>query len=45
MMFQKYKLREKLSKFDENLTEEQNMRNNGFWKIHDCGMGKWGVVL
>jgi len=45
MMFQKHKLSNKLSKFDEALTEEQNMRNNGFWKIHDCGMGKWGVTL
>lgn len=45
VMFQKHKLSGKLSRFDESLTEDQNMRNNGFWKIYDCGMGKWGVTL
>ncbi|MDR2457448.1 MAG: hypothetical protein LBD41_03100 [Clostridiales Family XIII bacterium] len=34
--FQKHKLN-KLKTFDKNLTEEQNMENNGFYRIYDCG--------
>lgn len=39
--FQKHKLKDKLKVFDPMKTEEQNMVDNGFWKIWDCGMGKW----
>ena len=39
--FQKHKLMGKLKVFDESMTEEQNMQANGFWKVWDCGMGKW----
>lgn len=35
---QKHKLKNLLKdKFDENLTEEENMLNAGFFKIYDCG--------
>lgn len=39
--FQKHKLKELLQKFDETLTEEQNMYANGYWKIWDCGQDRW----
>ena len=39
--FQKHKLANKLESFNSGFTEEKNMINNGFWKIWDCGMGKW----
>ena len=35
--FQKHKLKSKLKIFDENLTETQNMYNNDYRKIYDCG--------
>ena len=35
--YQKYKLKSKLSNFDSNLSESQNMFNNGFDRIFDCG--------
>jgi len=35
--FQKHKLSNKLEIFDEKLTESQNMFNNGFRRIWDCG--------
>lgn len=34
---QKHKLKDKLEIFDENLTETENMYNNGYRKIFDCG--------
>ena len=37
ILFQKHKLKSKLKIFDENLTETQNMYNNGYRKIYDCG--------
>lgn len=43
--FQKHKLAEKLTKFDETMTEEENMTNNGYWKIWDCGMSKWVLTV
>ena len=39
--FQKHKLKELLQKFDETLTEEENMYANGYWKIWDCGQDRW----
>ena len=36
-LFQKHKLKDKLSIFDENLSEVENMKNNGFYQIWDCG--------
>lgn len=35
--FQKHKLKNVLENYDENLSESQNMKNNGFQKIYDCG--------
>ena len=35
--FQKYKLKNKLENFDFNLSETENMYNNGYRKIFDCG--------
>ena len=35
--FQKHKLENLLEDFDENLTEKENMENNGFRWIYDCG--------
>lgn len=35
--FQKHKLNEELKIFDKNLTEYQNMLNNGYQRIWDCG--------
>jgi hypothetical protein len=40
-MFQKKKLSKKLEKFDQNLSEWENMKNNGFDRIWDCGHTKW----
>jgi len=30
-------LKDKLEKFDENSTEVENMQNNGYTRIWDCG--------
>lgn len=35
--YQKHKLKNLLPKFDGNKTEVQNMEDNGFWQIYDCG--------
>lgn len=35
--FQKHKLKDKLEHFDPELTEVQNMFNNGYRRIFDCG--------
>jgi hypothetical protein len=40
-MFQKNKLSERLEKFDIALSEWENMKNNGFDRIWDCGHSKW----
>ena len=36
-MFQKSKLKKKLQKFDEALSEWENMKANGFDRSWDCG--------
>lgn len=41
MMFQKHKQKNKLPIFDSSLSEWENMKNNGFDRIWDCGHGKW----
>jgi len=38
MKYQKHKLKDLLENFDGNLTEKENMINNGFNRIYDCGM-------
>ena len=35
--FQKKLLKKKLQKFDQTLSEVENMRNNGYTRIFDCG--------
>ena len=35
--FQKHKLKDLLETFDERLTEEENMFENDYRKIFDCG--------
>ena len=37
----KSKLKNKLQKFDESLSEWENMKANGFDRIWDCGHTKW----
>lgn len=39
--FQKHKLESLLDKFDQSLTEEQNMTINGYLKVFDAGQTKW----
>lgn len=41
VVFQKHKLKNALEKFDENLTEYQNMLINGWDRIWDCGNAKY----
>lgn len=41
MQFQKHKLNTRLPIFDPNLSEWENMKNNGFDRIWDCGHSKW----
>jgi len=41
MSFQKHLLHKKLSIFDPSLSEWDNMKNNGYDRIWDCGNGKW----
>lgn len=35
--YQKHKLKDILETYDENLSEAENMRNNGYHRIYDCG--------
>ena len=35
--FQKHKLKDKLENFNPNLTEFENMSNNGYWRIYNYG--------
>jgi hypothetical protein len=39
--FQKHKLKNILPFFDPNLTEVENMKNNGYDRIWDCGSSVW----
>ena len=41
MTFQKHKLEKVLGKYDINLTEWENMLQNGYDRIWDCGNCKW----
>lgn len=41
MSFQKKKMKTKLEYFDPALTESENMKNNGFIKIWNCGNDAW----
>ncbi len=37
VQFQKHKLKDKIDIYDSELTEYQNMLNNGYDRIWDCG--------
>lgn len=37
LKYQKHLLKEKLDKFDPNLSEVENMHNNNYYRIWDCG--------
>jgi len=39
--YQKHKLSSKLKVFDESLSEWENMQNNGYDRIWDCGNSVW----
>ena len=39
--FQKHKLKDLLPFFDDNISESENMKNNGWLKIYDCGNRVW----
>lgn len=41
IQFQKHKLAHKLTTFDKALTEWENMKNNGYDRIWDCGNTVW----
>ena len=41
LSFQKHKLKKVLSIYDDNLSEWENMKNNGYDRIWDCGHSKW----
>ena len=43
--FQKHKLANLLDKFDENLSESENMFNNGYRRIYDCGNLVYGYAI
>jgi hypothetical protein len=44
MSFQKHKLKAILPVFDPDISEWDNMKNNGYDRIWDCGHGKWVYV-
>lgn len=43
--FQKHKLEKKLQTYDKELTEYENMVNNGYHRIFDCGNGVYILDL
>lgn len=43
IQFQKHKLSTKLDSYDPSLTEYQNMRNAGYYRIWDCGNIKYST--
>lgn len=43
--FQKHKLESKLQTFDPNLSEWENMKNNGYDRVWDCGNLVFEMIL
>ncbi|WP_274584082.1 hypothetical protein V9W64_10825 [Neisseria leonii] len=39
--FQHSRLKNRLERYDPNLTEEENCRNHGWYRIYDCGKKRW----
>ena len=44
-MFQKHKLKDILSTFDESKTGVENCHANGYWRIYDAGSAKYEIRL
>lgn len=44
-LFMKHKLKDKLKKYDDSLTESENMAMNGYIKIFDCGNLKYKKII
>jgi hypothetical protein len=42
--FRRQQLPKKLAVFDPSLSEAENCRNNGLWKIYDCGKIKYSLT-
>lgn len=42
--YRKDVLKTKLDNYDPNLTEYQNMTNNGYWRVWDCGTLKFSMT-
>jgi len=45
IMYQKYKLKNKLNIFNENLSEYENMLQNGYDRIWDCGNRIFALIV
>jgi hypothetical protein len=45
MAFQKHKLKDIFSNYDESLTEKENVKNNGYFFIYDAGQTKWKLTF
>jgi hypothetical protein len=43
--FQKTKQEKKFENYNPNLTEYENARNNGYYRLWDCGKKKWVLQL
>jgi hypothetical protein len=43
-MFQKHKLHKILEVFNPSLTEVENCKANGYYRIFDCGMDRWKLA-
>ena len=41
--FMKHKLNHRIEKFNPDLTEEQNMTNNGYYRIYNCGVYRFSI--
>ena len=41
LQFQKHKLKDKLEFFDNNISEKENMLNNGYYRIWNTGNSCW----
>jgi len=44
-LFMKHKLKDRLDVFDESLTESENMRMNGFYRIYDSGSIRYEMTF
>ena len=43
--FMKHKLKDKLKIFDDSLSESENMFNNGYRKLYDCGQSVYSMRI